>query len=298
MAKNEEKKKPEEEKKPGSEVIVYDFGDDAGKGMEGVRQDEYRIPFLKILDPKGKECKPVEAGGVSGARAGMVYNTSTGELLDGKKGFVFYPVQRKHEFIEWIPKDDKGGGGGFIGVHSPDEAIVGQLRAVHGRFGKLPMDNGHELAETFSLFGLYVYDDQPPVMATIAFSSTQIPKYQKFISRYMNITYPGANGQPIRPPLWAHRWRFNTVFEQKGEFSWYGWKITLDAKDADGMELHPRESLVPRTAQLYLDCKTFYTMIEEGKAKVDYNQAREPGDDTDDIAREGAGGKVEEEVPM
>ena len=257
----------------GGSVVTYDFGDDSGAGMENVKSDEYRIPFLRVLDAKSPQCKPVERGGTPGAKAGDILNVSTGEVYDGKKGFVFLPVSREHSFIEWIPKNEDGSGGGFVGVHSPDEAIVGQLRSMHGRFGKLPMDNGNQLAETFTLTGLACIDGVDPFPAVIAFASTNIPTYQSFIGRAMNIKYPGPGGAKINPPLWAHRWRMGSAFKEKGQQNWYIWNMKLDARNDDGTEAPTHMSLVPRTDELYIAAKSLHEMVASGKAKVDMAQA-------------------------
>lgn len=279
----EEAKVPVPQK--GRELAVVDFGEDAGMGMEDVSQDEYRIPFLRVLDPKSPQCRPVQAGGM-GAKGGDILNTATGEIWDGTKGFIFLPVFRDHNFIEWIPKNDDGSGGGFVGIHAPDEQIVGQLRAKHGRFGKLPMDNGNQLAETFYLYGIAIYEDREPIRAMVAFSSTQIPKYQTFVGRYMGIKYRTPQGAEVLPPLWAHRWRFTTGMQTRGQLSWFGWNLKLDSENEE-----PRAALMPMDDPLYKASKDFYLLIREGKAKVDYTQnqpteepaTRQPGDESEDI---------------
>jgi hypothetical protein len=78
----------------GRELVQVDFGDDAGAGMEDVKAGEYRIPFLRILQSNSPQVKPPTAGGVPGAQAAMIFNTSTGELYDGEKGLVFVPTSR------------------------------------------------------------------------------------------------------------------------------------------------------------------------------------------------------------
>lgn len=278
-------------------LTVVDFGDDAGKGMENVSADEFRIPFLRVLDAKSPQVRPQNMGGIPGAKAGDIYNTATGEVWDGAKGFVWIPCYRDHNFIEWIPKNDDGTGGGFVGVHKPEEQIVGQLRSQHGRFGKLPMENGNQLAETFYLYGLAMPTlDDPPIRAMIAFASTQIPKYQNFVGRYQNIKYQTPNNGPlVLPPLWAHRWRLTTGMEVKGTMSWYGWKISLDARDDNGVELRPVASLLKRTDMLYVQGKEFYELIQAGKVAVNYSNATgtEPDKGDTNSAQQGS-----DDIPM
>jgi hypothetical protein len=256
----------------GQEVAVYDPGEDAGLGMQNVTMDERRIPFLRILDPKSPQCKPPNAGGIPGARGGSMFNTSTGQVYDGEKGVFFVPTSRDHKFVEYITRNEDGSGGGFVGVHEPDEPLVLQLRAQHGRFGKLPVPNTtppQELVETFSLYGIVITPDGEQFRCIVGFSSTQIKKYTGFIDRYDNIQYDGPNGR-IKPALWAHRWHLKTTYEQKGGNSWYGWVITLAEKNPDGSEAPPIKSRLSLKDPLYIAGKDFYNLIVAGAAKADY----------------------------
>lgn len=315
MAQHKQQEQKPSDNKPlvppaNNALTVVDFGADAGAGMENVSADEYRIPFLRIIDPKSPQARPVNMPGGLGASGGDVLNTALSEFIDGKKGFEFIPVFRDHNFIEWIPKNDDGSGGGFVGVHSPDEQIVGQLRGKHGRFGKLPMENGNELAETFYLYGLQLIGewsknedgslgdfigDVRRVM--IAFASTQIPKYQNLIGRYMNIKYQGPGGKEVLPPLWAHRWEFKTEMQVKGTQSWYGWKITLAEKDEAGNELKPFASLIGTKHPVYATAKSFFEMIRDGKVEVNYNNARSDTG-TDTTQRNDTTGAESDDIPM
>lgn len=262
-----------EEPKPGQEVAVYDPGQDAGAGMEDIDRSEYAIPFFIILDAKSRFVKPAEAGGTPGAKAGDLMNTSTGELYDGKEGVDFIPVSRDHHFVEWIPKNQDGSGGGFIGIRSPSDQLVEDLLAKHGQFKKLPTSDGHELVETFYLYGLVVHEGQAsPVV--VGFSSTQIKKYRNFMTRAMGIEYQGPNG-PVKPAMYAHLWHFSSMWEKKGKaFEGYGWRIGLK-------EEPPIKSRLKLTDPLYLRAKELFNVIKSGKAVVKHDQERQPGDDED-----------------
>lgn len=262
---------PETGQVPGSELTIYDPGRDAGAGMENISRDEYAIPFIRVLDAKSPQCKPVAAGGVPGAKAGSIFNVSTGEVYDGEKGIEFIPVHRDHNFGEWIPRDESGGGGGFVGIRAHDDPLVLELRAKNGQFGKLPTSDGHELVEAFYIYGLLVADGMAsPVL--ISFTSTQIKKYKNFMTRVMGIQYQGPQGM-VRPPMWAHRWRLTTGYESKGTFSWYGWKIAL-------VEEPPIKSRLKLNDPLYVQGRELYETIKSGRAVVKHD-ANEPGTDKD-----------------
>ena len=321
----EDPNKPKQELTPqpqsGTAVEVYDPGEDAGAGMENIGMDERRIPFLRILDPKSPQCKPVAAGGLPGAKGGAILNTSTKQVFDGEKGFDFLACFREQKYIEYIHKEEDGSGGGFVGIHEPDEPMVVQHRAYYGKFGKMPVlseaelaacmrdpkrvpqpllddkNKAHELVQTFSLYGVVLMPDDLVFRAIVSFASTQIPKYQGFIDRYDSIRYPGPGHSAekpnmVKPALWAHRLHLTTQYEAKGSFSWYGWTIAFAAKNADGTDNQLASRLSARKDPngayldpLYAAGREFWQMIAKGEAKVDYATAaeREPGDDEDEI---------------
>lgn len=270
----------------GGAVTVVDFGDDAGKGMENVTSDETRIPIIRVLQALSPQCGDVRQGGL-GLKPGTVFNTATGEVIDGEVGFDFVPFHRDHNFVEWTPRIQ---GGGFVAMHAPDDGLVLKLKGEQGRFGKLSHGvtrrnekgealDGTEIAETFYLYGLVLQDGQQPSPAVIAFTSMQIKKYQAFIARYMSITYKqkvkGTEDQyqDVTPPLWAHRWHVETVPEKNKKGSFFGWRFSLSAKGDDGKELPTVRSLIAMADPLYQQAKALYLMAKGGRASADLKKA-------------------------
>lgn len=266
--------------KTGTDVAIYDPGSDAGAGMEDVGREEYAIPFLYVLDPKSPQCKPVSAGGVPGAKGGMLFNTAMMELFDGEKGAPFIPVHRDHNYGEWIPKNPDGSGGGFVGIRAADDPLVIELKGRHGAFKRLPTSDGHELVETFYLYGLTVTDGLgSPVL--LPFKSTGIGAYKNFMTRAMGIQYQGANGM-VRPPMWAHLWRVGTAWREpkgQGQSGWYVPKLWLDKGT-------PLESRLKLTDPLYVQGRELYNSIKAGRVVVkheDQGGGRQPGEDGEEI---------------
>ena len=278
-----------------SDLAVVDFGDDAGAGMETVTRDEFVIPFLRILQTNSPQ---VDGDAVlPGAAAGQIINLATNELFPGKPGVTFIPVHRDHNFVEFIPRNL---GGGFVGALDEDEPRVLALRAEQGAFGKLYTSTkktndglpaeGTEIGEQYYLYGLLVDEHGFSSRVMIAFGSTQIKKYKQLITRINSIRYIGAGGQPVTPPIWAHRWTLGTVQEQNKKGKFYGWSISLAAKNEDGTEQPTVKSLVKMSDPLYTEAKDFYELIKGGKVKADYAQ-------TEGEAA-GAGAEDKDEIPM
>ena len=283
----------------GGALVNLDFGDDAGAGLENVELDEFRIPIFRILQSNSPQCRPPQQGGIAGARPGMVLNTQTGEVFDGEKGLDLLPCHRDHNYGEFIPRDENGGGGGFVGLRPIDDPLVLEARAKHGKFGKLPTPDGNELVETFYLFGLFHLPTDVWCRGIVTFSSTQVKKYQAFMGRVLNLTYV-VGGKRVQPPMWAHRWRLTTVYETKGQFGYYGWRLTLAEVDENGVERPPVASLVPLRLEsgepnpLYVEGKSFYELIKSGRASADLSAAAEAAAG----ATAGPSGDPDDEIPF
>lgn len=280
--------------KPGA-LAVMDFGDDAGVGIDGAGADELLIPFVVVLQKNSPQCDEEAGTAVPGARPGDFYNTATGQVYDGKRGVTGIPVHRDHNFAEFTPRNL---GGGFVGTHAPDDDLVLQLRAKYGKFGRmytserktpegLPAE-GTEVQETFYVYFIIVDEATGLTERVIlAFKSTQIKKYKGWISRVDGIRYMGPSGQPIKPPLWAHRWRLTTVGEKNAKGSFSGVVVRLAAQNDDGTEMPLIHSLVKRSEPLYAQGREFYDLIAQGKAQADYGGVQkaegEKEADDDDI---------------
>lgn len=291
----------------GSSLATVDFGDDAGAGLEDMSREEQIIPFIRILQTNSPQVWDEDAKtGTPGVKAGMFFNTATGETYDGgTKGLLFVPVSRDHNFVEFTPRNL---GGGFVGVRSEDDPLVLELRAAQGQFGKLangttkrdnegqPLD-GTEITESYYLYGLLLEENEPQIegetfaydtalasRVMLGFTSTQIKKYKGWVSRMDNFKYLGGDGKAKKPPMWAHVWRMTTTPEQNKKGKFRGWVISLAGKKPDGAEDSPIKSLIKLSNPIYAMGREFYDLIKGGKAKVDY--AKVGGDEpeeTDEI---------------
>ncbi len=250
---------------PGTAVVAADdYGADAGAGFEDVQPDEMIIPFKRILQTNSPQCEEGNPLYVDGAKAGMIINTSTSELYDGKVGLPFVPVRRDHNYVEYVPRD---AGGGFVSIWAPDDPRIAALRKAQGQFGKLKLESGNELAETFYFYELDACPDGQLLRAVTAFASTQIKSYKMVTTRLA-----GLIGTPPRFPLFAWRWRATTALQKNKKGTFYGWRITLDGDTPDDARL-------PANSDLYAQAKSFFQLLKDGAAKADYAQAGTPDAD-------------------
>lgn len=255
-------------KKDAALPSVPDYGQDAGTGFEGTKGSDLSIPFLAILQSNSPQ---VEEGTVEGAKPGMLFNTVTGELIDGAEGFVFLPVHKEHAYVEWVPRTK---GGGFVALHDPDDQLIRDAKAASDQtFGRIPLDNGNELTETHYVYGLILDADGGSTVSfgVISFTSTKIKPYRDwFTSMY---TLKG------RPPLFANRARIKTTKQKNEKGTYFNFHIEPLRKANE--RLSWIASLIdPKTeAHLLDEAKDFRDMVMNGVARAAFEtQAATTGD--------------------
>jgi hypothetical protein len=195
----------------------YDYGSYKGQGYEETTQDDFAIPYLNLLQSMSPEVGAEgEDAAVEGAKPGMMINTVTQELYDGKQGLVFVPVGTQHVYVEWRPRE---AGGGIVGRHAIDSELVQACKAS-GEFGELKTEEGNDLVETFYMYGYMLEDADSPTPGQpmiVSFWSTKIKVYKRIMQTLR--TYKG------RPPLFANRLLIQTTSEKNNHGAFFNYKI-------------------------------------------------------------------------
>ncbi len=256
--------------KPGSNPLAAaDFGDFAGMGFENQTNQDIAIPFMGVLQAMSPQVNESEPSYISGAKAGDLFNTVTGELIPRPATFV--PCYTEHVYVEWVPRD---AGGGFVAVHGYNSEVVVKAKAGAEKFNDLKTPEGNQLVETFYVYGLLL--DAPDAQSSstpivIAFTSTKIKVYKALMTKLRTIKG--------NPPLFAFRLAV----------------ATCDAKNKKNQP-YKNFKITPVGATLFdsanLPGTPFAGLLEEGKALVEAikgglaraaveSQApsREPGED-------------------
>lgn len=245
-------------------VATYNYGDDAGAGFEGVKSSDLSIPFLAVLQSNSPQ---VEANDPEGARAGMLYNTVTRELIDGTVNFL--PVYKQDAHVEWVPRNK---GGGFVEAHAEDSPVVkAALEKRADKFEKPTLENGNELVETHYLYGLLLDAEGKNSLGfcVIGFTSTKIKPYRDFLtSMYM------VKG---RPPMFAFRAQIGTVKQKNEKGSFFNFKIDpMNGANWAATLINPATE-----ANLLEDARAFREMIISGKATAAYETQNASGTDSE-----------------
>ena len=251
---------------------------DAGAGFEEATRDAFAIPFLRVLQDLSPQVKKKMAGYVEGARPGQIYNTVTKEVEERVRVIPCYYSQ---SFIEWVPRDAKGGkeGGakGFVAAHPPGSPII--HKAVReGSRNILP--NGNELQDTRQHFVLVLREDGSTEQAMIAMASTQLKVSRRWMSQMKAAMIP-HNGRLIPAPSFAWSYALSSEEEANEQGSWYSWVI------AD------RERVVD--PDVYARARAFCASMREGKVNINYEEARDGGGSANEAHGDSAPRDLEDE---
>jgi hypothetical protein len=238
---------------------VYDYGDMANDGWENTDQSDFTIPFLALLQSNSPQVEESDPNYIDGAVKGMMMNTATKQLFDGKKGVTFVPCLTQHVFVEW--KNRELDGGGFIAIHECDSDVVKKAVSESTEFGKykVPMAEGHDhdLVETFYIYGMLVDVDAKEIISPcmVAFTSTKIKVYKGVTSMLRQIKG--------RPPLYAFQLQITTVPDKNAKGPFHNFKIEPANGDAVS-------SLMPPDHPFLLAAKEFKDQISQGMVKIDH----------------------------
>lgn len=220
-------------------------------GFEEADRDSYAIPFLVPLQKGSPQCE--EDGGeyIEGAKPGMIYNTVSGELFDGKRGVQIIPCHYTRTFVEWRPRKQ---GGGFMGEHRPEEGLQNTTtRDPDTNRDILP--NGNDLVDSRNHYVLLLREDGAAEPALITMASTNIKKSRRWMTRMQNLRAETPDGRSFTPPMYAYVYTLRTQFESNDKGTWYTWDV------------QPGQEQV-QSLQVYEQAKSFRTQVKSGAAKA------------------------------
>lgn len=239
-------------------AIMSDLEQDAGAGFDGMTQDDYALPFLRLLTNTSPE-----VGSVDGAMPGMILNSVTGELFDGKKGIHVVPCAYVRQYIEWAPRGQ--GSGAPVHIYPATSDILSQTSREPGD-NKDYLPNGNYIENSANHYVMVIDADGVPSPALIVMKSTQLKKSRKWNSMMQAVKMQGKNGL-FTPPMYSQVYRLTTAAESNDKGKWYGWEIErVGAVDS---------------ADIYQTCKAFAASINAGEVKVKHEHAEGQGASSD-----------------
>jgi hypothetical protein len=233
------------------------FEEDALSGFEGMNQDDFALPFLRLLTNTSPE-----VGEVDGAMPGMIYNTVTGDLYDGKKGIEVIPVAYVRQYIEWAPRGS--GSGAPVAMYPATSDVLSRTHREPGD-NKDYLDNGNYIENTANHYVMVVNSEGTPEPALITMKSTQLKKSRKWNSMMQSVKVAGKNGL-FTPPMYSQMYRLSTVPESNDKGKWFGWEVE---------RIGPVED-----AGIYQAAKDFANSVNAGEVKVKHQDEAVESDKT------------------
>ena len=227
-------------------------------GFEDMGQEDLALPFLRILTNMSPEI-----GEVEGASPGMIYNSVTGELFDGKKGVQVIPCAYVRQYIEWAPRGQ--GSGGPVNIFPATSDVLSRTHREPGD-NKDYLDNGNYIENSAQHFVMIIDEHGVPSPALIVMKSTQLKKSRKWNSMMQSVKMQGTNGL-YTPPMFSQIYRLTVMSESNDKGKWHGWEIEKVGQVED--------------AGIYGMAKDFATSIKAGDVKAkppqDENAKQEEG---------------------
>lgn len=229
----------------GALALVSRFEEDAQSGFSGMNQEDFALPFLRLLTNTSPE-----VGSIDGAMPGMIYNSVTGELFDGKKGILVVPCVYVRQYIEWAPRGS--GSGAPIAYYPSTSDILSKTHREPGE-NKDYLDNGNYIENTANHYVMVVDENGVPNPALIVMKSTQLKKSRKWNSMMMSVKLQGKNGL-YTPPMYSQVYRLTTQKESNDKGQWFGWEVErVGSVESD---------------DVYLAAKAFADSINAGDVNV------------------------------
>jgi len=238
------------EKKKDSGSLAL-FGNDTAKGFENMTQEDLALPFLRILGQLSPQVTEGDAKYIASAKPGMIYNTVTSELYDGKKGIRVIPCYFKKDFPEWSDRGD--GPGAPVAVHLPNSPVI-QTGKRDG--SKIRLPNGNYLEETASYYIMTETKTGGFTPALITMKSTQLNVSKKWNSMMKTIQIPNGNGGFAIPPMHGVVYNLSSVLQKNDKGSWYGWVVNME------------RIMGSADKSLYLMSKDFNSNVSKGNVQT------------------------------
>ena len=227
------------------------FGDDVSKGFENMTQDDMAVPFVRILGQLSPQVTQGDAKYIDSAKPGMIYNTVTNELYDGKVGIKVIPCYYKKDYPEWSDRGD--GPGAPVAIHLPNSPVI----ATGKRDGsKIRLPNGNYLEETASYYVMVQSKTGAYTPALITMKSTQLNVSKKWNSMMKTIQMADGKGGFAIPPMHGVVYNLASTLQKNDKGSWYGWVVTMD------------RILDQADKTLYLSAKDFRGNVSKGNVQT------------------------------
>jgi hypothetical protein len=267
---------------PASTALPAEFQEmDMSGYEETLTQDDVAIPFLQVLQSLSPQCVEGDPLYNEAAKAGMLYNTVTGELMDVRKvPLQIIPITYKSSVIEWITRAQ---GGGFVKEYAYDLKDKFKISRNEQNLDIIQQGSemgkpGNQLNITHThVFGIVRGEIIEPAVATM--TSTQIKSSKNLNALIKNNPIKTKKG--LVPLRFAHLINASTLMRSNDQGKWFVWDFE-------------RVGFLNPKGPVFSAAREFADAMNAGVHKVDYSQQQSEGAS----AAPGGKGMDDEEVPF
>jgi hypothetical protein len=190
-------------------------------GMEEADSSAFAIPFLRLLQKGSPQVDTDSDAHIPGTKAGMIYNTVTGEVYDPEKEDIYF-IQAffRKAYVEWKPREaGGGGGGGFVKEYPPTEGEELMRQTTLDDKNRDMLPNGNQLKDTRYHYVVMIHGDEL-IPAVIAMDRTQVKRSKRLASAIRQKM--DAEGLRHSSQL---RFKVETEVQTKDDNTWRIWDI-------------------------------------------------------------------------
>ena len=243
----------------GGALATNLFEADASHGAQNITQEDLALPFLKVLGQLSPEVNKGHAKYVEGAQPGMILNTVTNALYDGKEGIQVLPVFYKRQYIEWQDRGESKGAP--VHIYNAGDDIP---KTTRDKMNKDRLGNGNYLENTANHYVVTLGDS--PSTALISMKATQLKISKKWNSMMLGIKMQGKNGL-FTPPTYSHIYKLRTVQQSNDKGTWFGWDVSQVGPIKDKSVYEIAKQFAVRVSKGEVEAKHG---TEESKSDVPY----------------------------
>ena len=182
----------------------------AGAGMQNLRQDDFTIGFLKILQPQSPELLEGGENYIPGAKAGMFVNSLNSFLYGNEVQLI--PVFYDNVWIEWAANR-----GRIRGRHAPNSIEV--MGDPYGKMTCRATDGSggiNDVVET-QMFYVLVANHIDHGVLVLTLSKTGIRHGKRWNTMIGMLRLPSGNPAPYFSSVWT----LKTMLNKNDQGSWY-----------------------------------------------------------------------------
>lgn len=228
------------------------FEQDSGAGLENIHKEDTKIPFLRVLQALSPQLQDGDPAYIEDAKAGMLLNSVTGEVYDGKAGVLVIPVHFEKVYIEWKPRTE---GGGFVNQFTTKDEAEEEA------------DEANDIVDTAHHYCL-IRSERDEVWQPIVIpcKSTMLSVSRGWNAMMQSVIFKNKDGKVFTPPSYACIYGMTTARQQNDQGTWHNIIVERVATVDD--------------PTLYAMAKAFRNTLIEGGASLAYDSMADDAEET------------------